>query len=88
MYDSVKTTKNAKLIIYFIDENIEKGPQSFTILDQTKAITKDQSKYEIDLKDNSMNDNKIYECFLQFESEKISYYIKVSYGQDNYYFFV
>ena len=87
MYDSVKTTKNAKLIIYFIDENIEKGPQSFTILDQTKAITKDQSKYEIDLKDNSMNDNKIYECFLQFESEKISYYIKVNYGQDNYYFF-
>ena len=87
MYYSIKTTKKAKLIIYFIDENTEKGPQSLTILEQTKAITNDQSKYEIELEDKSMNDNKIYECFLQYESEKISYYIKVYYGQDNYYFF-
>ena len=87
MYDSIKTTKKAKLIIYFMDENIEKGPQSLTILEQTKSITNGQSRFEIDLEDKSINDNKMYECFLQYESEKISYCIKVNYGQDNYYFF-
>ena len=88
MYVSINTTKKAKLIIYFIDENTEKGPHSLTILDQTKPITNEQFKYEIELEDKSLNDdNKIYECFLQYESEKISYYIKVNFGQDNYYFF-
>ena len=87
MYYSIKTTKKAKLIIYFMDENTEKGPQSLTILDQTKTIINDQIKYEIELEGKSMNENKIYECSLQYKSEKISYYIKVNYGQDNYYFF-
>ena len=79
MYDSIKTTKKAKLIIYFIDENEEKGPQSLTILEQKRIITNNQNKYEIELEDKSINENIIYKCFLQYESEKIVYYIKVYY---------
>ena len=87
MYDSIKTTKRAKLIFYFIDENEEKGPQSLTILEQKRIITNEQNKYEIELEDKSINENIIYKCFLQYESEKIVYYIKVYYGQENYYVF-
>ena len=32
-----------------------------------------------------MNENKIYECFLVYESKKVPYYIKVNYEQENYY---
>ena len=87
MDNSIKEEKVATLIIIFIEEEVEKGPKSFTILNQSISITKDISKYKICLKDKSLNENKNYECFLQYESEKIPCYIKVNYGQKNYYFF-
>ena len=87
MDNSIKEEKVATLIIIFIEEEVEKGPKSFTILNQTIPITKDISEYKICLKDKCHNENKNYECFLQYESEKIPCYIKVNYGQKNYYFF-
>ena len=87
MYDSLKETKKATLIIVFNDEEIKQSPKSFTILNNTIQITKDISEYKILLEDKSMNENKIYECFLQYESERIAYYIKVNYGQVNHYVF-
>ena len=87
MYQSINIIKKAKVIIYFIDEKVEKGPQSLTILDQTQLITTNQNKYEFQFEDKSLNVDKIYECFLQYESVKVSYYIKVNFGRDNYYFF-
>ena len=87
MYDSIKTNKEANLIIYFMDEETEINPQSLTILDHTIYISKGISQYKILLKDNSLYENKVYICFLQYESQKISYEIKVNYSQDNYYFF-
>ena len=64
-----------------------KRPSKNNLLRKKKSIFNDHSSFKIDLEDNSIKDNKIYECFLQYESEKISYYIKINYGQDNYYFF-
>ena len=87
MDNSIKEEKVATLIIIFIEEEVEKGPKSFTILNQTIPITKDISEYKICLKDKCHNENKNYECFLQYESEKIPYYLKINYGQENYYFF-
>lgn len=87
MYDPIKEEKEAILIIIFNDEEVEKGPESFTILNQTISITKDISEYIICLKDKSLNENKIYECFIEYESKKVSYFLKVNYGQENYYFF-
>ena len=85
MYDSIKEEKEATLIIKFEEEEIEKGPKSFTILNQTIPIKKDISEYKIHLKDKSLNENKVYECFLQYESKKISCFLKVNYGQENSY---
>ena len=87
MYDSIKETKEATLIIKFNDEEVEQGPKSFTILNQTIPIMKDKSEYKILLKDKSLNENKVYECFLQYESEKINCYLKINYGQVNSYVF-
>ena len=87
MYDSIKEEKEATLIIIFIEEEVEQGPKSFTILNQTIPITKDISEYKILLKDKSIYENKIYECFLQYESDKIICYLKVHSGQVNYYVF-
>ena len=87
MFDSIKETKKATLIIIFTDDKVEKGPKSFTILSQTISITKDISLYKISIEDKSTNENKVYECILQYESERISCNLKVNYGQDNYYVF-
>lgn len=87
MYNSIKEAKEATLIIKFNDEEVEQGPKSFTILNQTIPITNDKSEYKIFLKDKSLNENKIYECFLQYESEKINCYLKINYGQVNSYVF-
>jgi len=84
--DSVKSSKTADLIITFMDEESEISPHSFIILDQVISIT-EKSKYNLTLKDNSIYQNKIYECFLDYETEKVPYYIKINYGQVNHYFF-
>lgn len=39
------------------------------------------------LKDKSLYENKIYECFLDYGAEKVPYYIKINYNQANHYFF-
>ena len=87
MYESIKVTKRAKLIIDFMDELVEKGPHSLIILNQSQLISKDKTRYEFELEDKSVNENKVYECFLEYESEKVPYYLKVTYGIDNYYYF-
>ena len=87
MYESIKITKKAKLIIDFMEEQVDKQPQSLTILNQTQLITNTQIKYEFQFENKSLNENKVYEYFLEYESEKVPYYIKVNYGKDNYYFF-
>ncbi len=84
--DSVKTSKTADLIITFMDEKSEISPKSFIILDQVISIT-EKSKYNLTLKDNSLYENKVYECFLDYGTEKVPYYIKINYGQENHYFF-
>ena len=40
MYGSIKEEKEATLIIIFNDEEVEKSPKSFTILNQTITIKK------------------------------------------------
>lgn len=87
MYESIKVTKKAKLIIDFMEEQVEKGPNSLTILNQTQLITNEQTRYEFQFEDKSFNENKVYECFLEYESAKVPYHIKVNFGKDNYYFF-
>ena len=85
MYDSIKETKEATLIIKFNEEEVEQGPKSFTILDQTIPIAEDKSEYTIFLKDKSLNENKVYECYLEYDSGRIPCYLKINYGQVNYY---
>ena len=80
MNDSIKTNKEANLIIYFMDEEKEINPQSLTIFDQTIDISKGISQYKIHLKGNCLYENKVYECFLQYESQKFSYETKVNYS--------
>ena len=87
MYDSIKSNKEANLIIEFMNEETEINPQSLTILDKTITISKEISRYEILLKDNSLYENKMYPCFLQYGTQKVSFEMKINYGQDNYYFF-
>ena len=87
MYDSIKTNKNATLILKFIDEETEENPKAFIILDKIIPIEKNKSEYRIIFEDQSLNENKIYECFLQYSSEKLSFYIKINYGQENHYIF-
>ena len=87
MYDSIKSLKEADLIISFIDEKADIYPQSLTILDQIISISKDISEYKIHLKDFSIYENKVYECFLKYDSDIIPYYLKINYGQKNHYYF-
>ena len=87
MYDSIKTNKNPTLILKFIDEETEENPKAFIILDKIIPIEKNKSEYTIIFEDQSLNENKIYECFLQYSSEKLSFYIKINYGQENHYIF-
>lgn len=86
VYDSVKTTKTADLILIFMDEEAEISPLSFRILDVTIPVNK-TSMYKLTLKDNSLYEHKNYDCFLDFGNEKVSYSIKVNYDQENYYIF-
>lgn len=86
LYDSLKTSKTAELIITFMDEETKISPQSFIILDQIIQIT-EKSEYKLTLKDKSLYENKIYECFLDYGTEKCPYYIKIYYDQVNHYFF-
>jgi hypothetical protein len=87
MYDSIKTNKIATLILKFMDEETEENPKEFIILDKIIPIEKNKSEYKIIFDDKSLNENKIYECFLKYNSEKLSFYIKINYGQDNHYIF-
>lgn len=87
MYDSIKSLKEADLIISFIDEKADIYPQSLTILDQIISISNDISEYKIHLKDFSIYENKVYEVFLKYDSDMIPYYLKINYGQKNHYYF-
>lgn len=69
-----------------MNEETEISPQSFIILDQKISIT-EKSEYKLTLKDKSLYENKVYECFLDYGAEKIPYYIKINYDQVNHYFF-
>ena len=76
LYDSLKVSKTADLTITFMNEETEISPQSFIILDQKISIT-EKSEYKLTLKDKSLYENKVYECFLDYGAKKFLIILKL-----------
>ena len=83
MLDDIKTEKKASLVFEFIESS--ERPKALQILNYKKEILEDIQELAFDLIDLSINEYKIYECILFYDSDKNTHSITIYYNRLNYF---
>lgn len=85
MLEGMKEEVQATLIFLFIEHSKMGMPNGIEILGMKKLIPKDTTELEFKFSDFSINEFKIYNCFISYESEIKESMISVYYNKINYF---
>ena len=83
MLDSLKKPVKASLIFIFV-EHLE-NPTAIEVLEIKKKIEKEVAQFQMEIMDLSINEYKVYECKIYYETTFIANSISVYYNRANYY---
>ena len=88
MFDSIKQSKSAQIIIDFIKEPCVENVETISIPTICKQeISTEIDSYNFKIQHKGINEYKLYECFLHYKSYYISHYIPIYYDRENNYLF-
>lgn len=88
MFESIKQNKSAGITIDFIKEPCVENVEAISIPSICKQeISSENDSYNFKIQHRSINEYKLYECFLHYKSSVISHYIPIYYDRENYYIF-
>ena len=85
MLEGMKEKVHATLIFLFIEYSKMESPNGIEILGMKKLIPKDATELKFEFSDFSINEFKIYNCFISYESGKKESMISVYYNKINYF---
>lgn len=86
MLEGMKEEVQATLIFLFIEHSKMEIPNGIEILGMKKLIPKDATELEFKFSDFSINEFKIYNCLIYYESRIKESMISVYYNKINYFF--